>query len=71
MIVCSECGGTCILEFRLAGYDPNKYRDHDYDVPVKGGVDYPLEYTWCSNCESEHVDFIDEDAYNAKDNSTE
>ena len=71
MIVCSKCGSTEIVEFRLAGYDPNKAMEHDYDVPVRGGVDYPLEYSYCYDCNTEHVDFIDEDEYDAKDNGTE
>jgi hypothetical protein len=70
MIVCDKCGGTDILEFRAAGYDPNKYNDHDFDVPIRGGVDYPVEYTWCYDCDEE-VYLMNEEEYNAKDNGTE
>ena len=70
-LVCSECGGTDICAFHLAGFDPNKWNDYDYDVPVRGGIDYPLEYNYCYDCDKEHIDFIDEDEYDAKDNGTE
>ena len=63
MIVCNECGGSNIAEGHIAMYDPNKFNDHDYDIPIAGGLDYPLEYTWCYDCNMEQVDFIDESEY--------
>jgi hypothetical protein len=49
-------------------YDPNNPHD---DIPVSGGFDYPWEYNWCNDCNTERIDFIDEDDYDAKDNGTE
>ena len=70
-LVCSECGGTNITEGHIAMYDPNNTTGLDYDVPVRGGIDYPWEYNWCDDCNTESIDFIDEDEYDAKDNGTE
>ena len=57
-LVCSECGGTDIAEGHIAMYDPNNPHD---DIPVSGGFDYPWEYNWCNTCNTERIDFIDED----------
>ena len=63
-LVCSECGGTDISEGHIAMYDPN---NRGSDVPVGGGIDYPWEYNWCADCDTERIDFIDEGVYNAKE----
>jgi len=35
----------------MAGYEVN---GDDYsNLPISGGVDYPTEYIWCMNCDSE------------------
>jgi len=64
MIVCNECGGSNIAEGHIAMYDPNAYNQ---DIPIYGGLDYPLEYTWCYDCDQENVDFIDESEYESSD----
>jgi len=65
MLVCSECGGTNITEGHIAMYDPN---DDTYsNLPVAGGIDYPWEYNWCADCDTERIDFIDEDEYDDKE----
>ena len=63
-LVCSKCGGTDISEGHIAMYDPNNRRD---DRPVSGGLDFPLEYNWCADCNTEHIDFINEDEYDEDD----
>tara|TARA_Y100000034_G_scaffold131985_1_gene193911 strand:+ start:955 stop:1158 length:204 start_codon:yes stop_codon:yes gene_type:complete len=61
-VVCSECGGTNISEGHIAMYDPN---DDTYsNLPIAGGIDYPVEYYWCADCDTEHIDFIEENEYN-------
>ena len=49
---CTVCGSTeGILEYHMAGYDVN---DESYsNLPISGGIDYPVEYIWCTNCDRE------------------
>ena len=49
---CTLCGEVNnIIEYHMAGYEVN---GDDYsNLPISGGVDYPTEYIWCMNCDSE------------------
>ena len=48
---CTVCGETDnLIEYHLAGWEVNA----DYQpTPSWGGIDYPVEYYWCGNCDEE------------------
>ena len=49
---CTHCGATeGVIEYHMAGYELN--RDDYSNLPEYGGVDYPVEYCWCNNCDRE------------------
>jgi len=49
---CTRCGATeGIIEYHLAGYEVNG--DGYSNLPVSGGIDYPVEYIWCTDCDGE------------------
>ena len=51
-LCCTYCGATeGVYEYHMAGYDIN--RDNNDYLPVYGGLDYPVEYYWCYNCDQE------------------
>jgi len=49
---CTYCGATeGVIEYHMAGYEING--DNYNNLPVCGGVDYPVEYYWCILCNDE------------------
>ena len=47
---CNECGATeGVIEYHMTGYELNG----DRLQPISGGIDYPVEYYWCNNCNQE------------------
>ena len=79
-LCCTVCGGTeDVFEYHMAGYEIN---DETYSIlPVSGGIDYPVEYYWCNNCNAEipyvelHENWCErtaeEEDEDAEDNGTE
>ena len=52
IMCCVNCGERdALIEYHMAGYAVN---DDTYsNLPVSGGIDYPLEYIWCNGCDKE------------------